>query len=296
MTTTRAAGASRKRGNSADAPAASAPASASTFAADDDTSEWRHTALEARPGFLIRRLHQIHVALFIEECAPEGITPVQYSILTALDQMGPSEQIALSRAVGLDRANTADVIGRLAERRFIQRRGSRTDKRKKVAELTDVGRALLARLEVGVERAHERTLAALPARDRKQFMTYLMKLVETNNELSRTPIHAGSKSGSRSGDEPDDELDSNAGHGPGDKPGNRPGDRPGNRPGNKRGVRAGNDSGDKPSDKPRNRSANQPVDKPGSKPTSKAGNKPDSKSRSKRDSRTGASRAQSNSR
>ncbi|HEY3599876.1 MAG TPA: MarR family transcriptional regulator [Paraburkholderia sp.] len=161
-------------------------------------SEWRHTALEARPGFLIRRLHQIHVALFIEECAPEGITPVQYSILTALDQMGPSEQIVLSRAVGLDRANTADVIGRLAERRFIQRRGSRTDKRKKVAELTDIGRALLARLEVGVERAHERTLAALPAKDRAQFMQYLVQLVETNNELSRTPIKHEHKRGASS--------------------------------------------------------------------------------------------------
>jgi hypothetical protein len=51
-----------------------------------------------------------------------------------------------------------------------------------------VGRALLARLEARVERAHERTLAALPAKDRKQFMEYLVRLVETNNELSRTPI------------------------------------------------------------------------------------------------------------
>jgi len=99
-----------------------------------------------------------------------------------------ARRAALSNAVGLDRANTADVIARLAERRFIQRRGSRTDKRKKLAELTDVGRALLARLEVGVERAHERTLAALPPKDRKQFMTYLVRLVDTNNELSRTPI------------------------------------------------------------------------------------------------------------
>jgi DNA-binding MarR family transcriptional regulator len=200
-----AARVARKRSGSTTAAAAAAasnvPAAsgqaAAVAAADDDSSEWRHIALEARPGFLIRRLHQIHVALFIEECAPEGITPVQYSILTALDQLGPSEQIVLSRAVGLDRANTADVIGRLAERRFIQRRGSRTDKRKKLAELTDVGRALLTRLEVGVERAHERTLAALPAKDRKQFMTYLLKLVETNNELSRTPILPGRRHGAR---------------------------------------------------------------------------------------------------
>jgi MarR family transcriptional regulator, lower aerobic nicotinate degradation pathway regulator len=196
MAGARAMTASRVPGKRAAAPAAEAADIAD--AAEDDGSEWRHTALEVRPGFLIRRLHQIHVALFIEECAPEGITPVQYSILTALDQMGPSEQIALSRAVGLDRANTADVIGRLAERRFIQRRGSRTDKRKKVAELTDVGRALLARLELGVERAHERTLAALPAKDRKQFVAYLMRLVETNNELSRTPIQHERKRAARS--------------------------------------------------------------------------------------------------
>jgi DNA-binding MarR family transcriptional regulator len=162
-------------------------------ASDSASKDWRHTALDARPGFLIRRLHQIHVALFVEECAPEGITPVQYSILTALEQIGPSEQIALSRAVGLDRANTADVIGRLVERRFIQRRVSKTDKRKKVAELTEIGRALLARLETGVARAHERTLAALPPEDRKRFMTYLTLLVETNNDLSRTPVGGAAK-------------------------------------------------------------------------------------------------------
>ncbi len=157
----------------------------------DDTQEmsaWRNTALEQRPGFLIRRLHQIHVALFMEECAPEGITPVQYSILTALEQIGPSEQIALSRAVGLDRANIADVMTRLVERRFVQRRVSRSDRRKKVAELTEVGRALLARLETRVARAHERTIEALPEEKRAQFLKHLLLLVETNNELSRTPI------------------------------------------------------------------------------------------------------------
>ena len=88
-------------------------------AEDAPPRDWRHTALEERPGFLIRRLHQIHVALFMEECAPEGITPVQYSILTAIEQLGPSEQIALSRAVGLDRANIADVLTRLVERRHV---------------------------------------------------------------------------------------------------------------------------------------------------------------------------------
>jgi DNA-binding MarR family transcriptional regulator len=90
--------------------------------------------------------------------------------------------------VGLDRANTADVITRLAQRRFVQSRVSRTDRRKKVAELTGVGHALLARLEAPVARAHERTIAALPSDERATFLRQLLLLVETNNELSRTPI------------------------------------------------------------------------------------------------------------
>ena len=52
--------------------------------------------LSRRPGFLIRRLHQIHLALFAEECKAFGVTPVQYSILTALEHMGAAEQIVLS--------------------------------------------------------------------------------------------------------------------------------------------------------------------------------------------------------
>ena len=35
-----------------------------------------------RPGFLLPRLYRIHVALFAEECARFGVTPVQYSALT----------------------------------------------------------------------------------------------------------------------------------------------------------------------------------------------------------------------
>ncbi|MFJ5489530.1 MarR family winged helix-turn-helix transcriptional regulator, partial [Hansschlegelia beijingensis] len=125
---------------------------------DVATEGWRIRPLQARPGFLIRRLHQIHVALFLEECASEGLTPVQYSVLTALDQMGAVEQAALSRAVGLDRTNVAEVIVRLERRLFVRRRPSPEDRRMKLAILTEIGRAALKRVERSASRAHERTL------------------------------------------------------------------------------------------------------------------------------------------
>jgi DNA-binding MarR family transcriptional regulator len=150
--------------------------------------DWHTKPLQERPGFLIRRLHQIHVALFMEECAEEGVTPVQYSILSALDQIGTAEQIALSRAVGLDTTNVADVLARLERRRVIRRRVSSKDKRMKVVTLTDTGRELLHRVDAAAARAHARTLEALDPTARDRFMRDLARLVEANNEISRTPL------------------------------------------------------------------------------------------------------------
>jgi MarR family transcriptional regulator, lower aerobic nicotinate degradation pathway regulator len=150
--------------------------------------DWHAKPLQERPGFLIRRLHQIHVALFMEECAADGITPVQYSILSALDQMGMAEQIVLARAVGLDTTNVADVIARLERQRLLKRRVSPKDKRMKVVSLTEAGRGVLLRIDAGAARAHERTLAALSPMARTRFLRDLARIVETNNELSRTPL------------------------------------------------------------------------------------------------------------
>ncbi|MBI1201079.1 MAG: MarR family transcriptional regulator [Rhodopseudomonas sp.] len=150
--------------------------------------DWHGKPLQERPGFLIRRLHQIHVALFMEECAGESITPVQYSILTALDHIGAAEQIVLSGAVGLDTTNVADVLARLERQKMIKRRMSPRDKRMKIVSLTDTGRALLQRIDAGAARAHERTLAALSPTARARFMRDLETLVEANNDLSRTPV------------------------------------------------------------------------------------------------------------
>ena len=69
--------------------------------------------LEQRPGYLIRRLHQIHVALFQEQCAAYEITPLQYSLLTALAKRGTADQTALAQDIALDRTTTTGALKRL---------------------------------------------------------------------------------------------------------------------------------------------------------------------------------------
>lgn len=147
---------------------------------------WR--ALAARPGFLIRRLHQIHLALFAEECAAFGITPVQFSLLSVLAAQPGLDQAALAFAVGVDRATTANVVARLDQRGLLHRRPGATDRRVKQVELTAAGHRLLARIDPHARRAHARTLEALRPADRERFVTLLRSLVDAGNAHGRAPM------------------------------------------------------------------------------------------------------------
>jgi len=148
----------------------------------------RRLPLADRPGFLIRRLHQIHVALFAEACAPFGITPVQYSVMTALEREGALDQMSLAAEIGIDRANATDVIRRLEGRGVLRRRAGESDSRMKMCSLTPAGRRLAARMRPAVEQVHRRTVAALPRRERAAFLASLVRLVEANNERGRTRL------------------------------------------------------------------------------------------------------------
>ena len=155
----------------------------------EDDEDWG--SLSSRPGFLIRRLHQIHVALFFDECGAEDITPVQFSLLSALETLGASDQSAIGRMVALDRATVADVLERLELRRFISRKPSAADRRVRIVSLTALGRSLLRRVEGGAVRAHERTIEALPPSERRRFVRSLKRLADANNEAGRAPLKLG---------------------------------------------------------------------------------------------------------
>ena len=60
--------------------------------------------LRQRPGFLIRRLHQIHVALFQQKCADFEITPLQYSLLSALAKRGTADQTTLAADISFTKS------------------------------------------------------------------------------------------------------------------------------------------------------------------------------------------------
>ena len=138
----------------------------------------------------MRRLNQIHYALFFEECHPQNITPVQYGILTALSLVPWMDQTEIGMDVGLDRTTTADVIKRLQERGLIDRRINPADKRSRQAALTRTGATLVQDLQANMARAQQRLLEPLSPRNREVFMRLLGTLVEGNNQYGRTVLRA----------------------------------------------------------------------------------------------------------
>ena len=143
-----------------------------------------------KPGYLFRRMQQIAVSIFMEECKDFDLTPVQYAALVAIRTHPGLDATRLSLVIAFDRSTLGSVIERLEAKRYIERRPGATDRRVKSLHLTPAGKALLQRIREAVDRAQDRMLAPLKAVERKALMELLGRIVDLNNEASRVPLRA----------------------------------------------------------------------------------------------------------
>jgi MarR family transcriptional regulator, lower aerobic nicotinate degradation pathway regulator len=144
--------------------------------------------LYRRPGFLIRRAHQIAMDMFIEACAPLDLTPSQYGVLYILDVAGPMSQIGVSRLIGLDRSTTALVIKLLTERGLTMKSPSPLDARKVEILITTEGRSALRQAAKLAEKERKSLLAAFTEEEGRTFLALLEKFVTHHNENTRVSI------------------------------------------------------------------------------------------------------------
>ncbi len=148
--------------------------------------------LYRRPGFLLRRAHQISVALFLEEAAGLGLTTTQYGTMVVLRARESLDQVGIATLVGIDRSTTALVVSKLEEAGYIVRRDDKVDKRRKIITLSKAGHAMLDRVVQPAERARERALEAFSAKDATKFLELLERFVDVFNDQTRAPIRAES--------------------------------------------------------------------------------------------------------
>ncbi len=142
------------------------------------------------PGHLLRRCHQIAVAIFLDECQAFDLTPLQYVTLSALATHGPLDKATIGGAVALDRTTIAVVVKNLEERGFVTIRPSELDRRAKLIKITAKGLDLVSSVQAEVANAQERTIAPLVPKERTELMRLLRKIAMENNLLSRAPHRA----------------------------------------------------------------------------------------------------------
>jgi DNA-binding MarR family transcriptional regulator len=120
--------------------------------------------LYSRPGFLLRRAHQISAAVFEDECRAVALTPAQFGVLTVL-RAGPGmDQSSLARALGFDKVTVLRVLRGLESRGLVQRSPAPTSRRNLAVALSPEGSALLDKAQKPAERAYRR-LSGVAGRD-----------------------------------------------------------------------------------------------------------------------------------
>ncbi len=147
-----------------------------------------HKTFLEMPGHLIRRLHQISFALFVDQAKAFDITPVQYAALAAINNHPGIDQTALSNVIAFDRTTIGDVVGRLEKKKLIKRLNGAVDRRTKSLSITSAGERLIRQITPAVASTQRLILAPLNPSERAAFMAMLKHLVHLNNTHSRAPL------------------------------------------------------------------------------------------------------------
>lgn len=129
------------------------------------------------PGHLIRRAHQLAVAIFMEETGEFDMTPVQFAILNALIDDPGEDQVTLAGRVAFDAATSGSVISRLEAKGLVRREADPGDRRRKLLWVTPEGESMALRMKRAVARAQSRIVGPLDEAQRAQLVQLLGKLV-----------------------------------------------------------------------------------------------------------------------
>ena len=132
--------------------------------------------LYARPGFLLRRAHQISAAVFESECRELGLTPAQFGVLTILKSHPGLGQSSLARALGFDKVTVLRVLRGLESRGLVERSPARDNKRNMCVNLSEEGLSVLQQAQRPAERAYRRLLGPLN-REQQEQLIHLLQLL-----------------------------------------------------------------------------------------------------------------------
>ena len=144
--------------------------------------------LYIRPGFLLRRAHQISASVFEEECRDLALTPAQFGVMTVLNAHPGLDQSSLARSLGFDKVTMLRVLRVLEARELVARAPAPGNRRNLSITLSDEGRTVLLKAQDAAERAYERLLSPLNPDQQQQLVTLLQLLSVGLEDQARAPF------------------------------------------------------------------------------------------------------------
>jgi DNA-binding MarR family transcriptional regulator len=132
--------------------------------------------LENQVGYLLRRAHQRHAAIFLESMASFDLTPTQFAALVKTVELGRVTQNLLGRLTAMDPATIQGVVRRLVDRALVERALDPMDRRTSVLIPTPAGVDLAARAAISARAITEATLSPLDPDERATLTALLRKL------------------------------------------------------------------------------------------------------------------------
>ncbi len=107
------------------------------------------------------------------------LTPRQYAILAAIEANQGLSQTGLVEKTGIDRSTLADIVRRMLDKGLVQRERTADDARAYAVHLTRKGTNMLKKMRPFADEVDRQIVDAIPADQRKVFLSVLNHLVQT---------------------------------------------------------------------------------------------------------------------
>ena len=140
-------------------------------------------AWHAIPTAAARRFHQICVAKNSAIFGEFGLTTLQFGVMVHLNKMTGApgiEQNVLAARLNVDRNTASVIVEQMVKLGVVARQVNGADRRARLLSLTAKGDRIYAELLPAFRIANTNVLAPLSPRERKLFMTLLVRIVEGN--------------------------------------------------------------------------------------------------------------------
>ncbi|OZI37114.1 hypothetical protein CAL29_01400 [Bordetella genomosp. 10] len=148
----------------------------------------RLSQLYSRPGFLLRRAHQIYVAIFEANFEKLSLSPAQYSVMIALHDLHGVNQGDLAKAIGMNKVTVSQIVQALEARGWITRKKAEIDRRQRTLTLTAAGRRALNQTAKMAEATYAEQMAPLTEPERQHLFALLHRIVDELEPRARTPF------------------------------------------------------------------------------------------------------------